>query len=110
MKKVKTFVMGFLVLFLIVAPSVWAQRYELSFQELEKYKAPIDDPAPFYKNIEGFKKIMPPDAYKKVTYDVEAMKRVWAEAVGFRAPDVVGKVFPEIKPGKYTYQDKEKPT
>ncbi|HSB07422.1 MAG TPA: hypothetical protein VLK23_19770, partial [Thermodesulfobacteriota bacterium] len=101
----------FMVLFLalILGTSVgWAQKYELGMKELEKYKAPVDDPAPFYKNIEGFKKIMPPDVYKKVTYDVEAMKRVWAEAVGFRAPDVVGKVFPEIKPGKYTYQDKAK--
>jgi hypothetical protein len=102
---------GFCVLFLILvftASGAWAQRYEHSFTELEKYKAPIDDPAPFYKNIEGFKKIMPPDVYKKVTYDVDAMKKAWAEVVGFKAPDVVGKVFPEIKPGKYTLEDKKK--
>ena len=36
------------------------------------------------------------------------MKSLWAEVVGFRAPDVVGKIVPEIKPGKYTYKDKEK--
>lgn len=111
MKKVKISLMGFWVLFLMLgfmAPSSWAQRYELSFQELEKYKASVDDPAPFYKNTEGFKKIMPPDVYKKVTYDVDTMKKVWAEVVGFKAPDVVGKVFPEIQPGKYTLEDKKK--
>ena len=48
----------------------------------------------FIKNIEGYQKIMPPEVYKKVTYDVEAMKRTWAEVVGFRSPDVVGKVVP----------------
>ncbi len=106
--------MGFLVLFIAVVMMVsvgWAQKYpkyELSIAELEKYKEAIDDPSPFYKNIEGYKKIMPPEAYKKVTYDVEAMKKTWAEVIGFRAPDVVGKVDPEIKPGKYTYKDKEK--
>ena len=51
---------------------------------------------------------MPPEVYKKVTYDVEAMKRTWAEVIGFKSPDVVGKMYPEIKPGKYTYKDKEK--
>jgi len=114
MKKGKMFRMGLLVLFISVFMIVswgWAQKYEkyeLSIAQLEKYKASIDDPAPFYKNIEGYKKIMPPEAYKRVTYDVEAMKKTWAEVIGFSAPDVVGKVYPEIKPGKYTYKDKEK--
>jgi hypothetical protein len=36
------------------------------------------------------------------------MKKAWAEAIGFAAPEVVGKIAPEIKPGKYTWQDKEK--
>ena len=104
----------FMVLFLalVLGTSVgWAQKYpkyQLNIAELEKNKAAIDDPAPFYKNIEWYKKIMPPEVYKKVTYDVEAMKRTWAEVIGFTSPDVVGKVYPEIKPGKYTYKDKEK--
>jgi hypothetical protein len=111
MKKARIYITFFGILCLtgaLMASEGWAQKYELSISELEKYKAPIDDPAPFYKNIEGFKKIMPPDVYRKVTYDVETMKRIWAEAVGFKAPDVVGKVAPEIKPGKYTYEDKNK--
>ena len=111
MKHAKMFLAVSFSLFL--AAAVWtspgmAQKYELSIAELEKYKASLDDPSPFYTKIEGYKKIMPPEAYKKVTYDVEAMKNTWADVVGFRAPDVVGKIAPEIKPGKYTYQDKEK--
>jgi hypothetical protein len=74
-------------------------KYEITFKELEKYKGPIDDPAPFYKNTEGFKKIIPPEAYKRVAYDVEAMKGTWAEVIGFKAPEVVGKIVPEIQPG-----------
>ena len=114
MKQTKVFfsvLIGLFLALVVTAPAGWAQpypNYELSIAELEKYKKSIDDPAPFYKNIEGYKKIMPPEAYKKVTYDVEAMKKGWAEVVGFSAPDVVGQVAPEIKPGKYTYKDKEK--
>jgi hypothetical protein len=114
MRKGKIFVLGVLIacVMIMVAGSPClaqtSQKYELGVKELEKYKGPIDDPSPFYTKIEGFKKIMPAEAYKKVTYDVEAMKKTWAEAVGFKAPDVVGKIAPEIKPGKYTYQDKTK--
>lgn len=108
MKKLRIISTGFFVLcFMLTASVVWAQKYELSFNELEKFKAPINDPAPFYKNIEGFKKVIPPDVYHKVTYDVDTMKRVWAEVVGFSAPEVVGKVAPEIKPGRYIYKDKQ---
>ena len=81
MKQAKVFCTVFFSLFLAWAFTTymgWAQNYELSIAELEKYKKSIDDPAPFYKNIEGYKKIMPPEAYKKVTYDVEAMKNTWA--------------------------------
>jgi hypothetical protein len=117
MTKGKKFSMGFgMFLIAMIAMSMmvssgWAQKvpkYEFNIAELEKYKKPIDDPSPFYEKIEGYKKIMPPEVYKKTIYDVEAMKKTWAEVVGFKAPDVVGKVYPEIKPGKYTYQDKTK--
>jgi hypothetical protein len=56
----------------------------------------------------AWKKILPPEMYSKLTYDVETMKKEWAELIGFKAPDVVGKIAPDIKPGKYTYQDKDK--
>ena len=111
MKKNKVFSIGFLVFSLVLVAmiqAVWAdEKYGLSFAELgTKYKAVYDDPRPFLKDFH--KKIMPPETYAKVTFDLEAMKGTWAEVVGFKAPDVVGKIAPEIKPGTYTYKDKEK--
>ena len=114
MKQTKVFFTVFMGLILVLVVTVftgWAQpspKYELSIADLEKYKTPMDDPSPFYKNIEGYKKIMPTDVYKKVIYDIETMKKSWAEVVGFTAPNVVGKVAPEIVPGKYSYKDKSK--
>jgi len=66
-----------------------------------------DDPRPWLTTF-GPKQILPAELYEKLTYDIEEMKDTWAEVIGFRAPDVVGKIAPEIKPGKYTYQDLEK--
>jgi len=111
MKKVKSFVIGVLVLFLallMVKPMVWAgEEYKVTLEEWAKNKKFFDDPRPFLKELHP-KKILPPDVYAKLTYDVEAMKNLWAKVVGFRAPEVVGKIAPEIKPGHYTYKDKEK--
>ena len=100
----------FLIFCLFLAP-VWAKDvkpYKVSIEEFEKYKAWLDDPAPFYVNIEGYEKVIPPEVYASITYDIEKMKQTWAEAVGFKAPDVVGKIAPEIKPGKYSLSDKER--
>ncbi|MBT8342087.1 MAG: DUF1329 domain-containing protein [Desulfatitalea sp.] len=63
----------------------------------------IDDPRPIPNNP---KKFLPPAVYKRYTYDIDKMEALQAEAVGFKAPDRVGKIAPEITPGKYTYQDK----
>jgi hypothetical protein len=79
------------------------KTYLPTLSQMEKYKAFYDDPRPFA--IDLLKKILPPEMYKKLSYDPEEMKKVWSDAVGFRAPDVVGKIHPEIKPGKYTYKD-----
>lgn len=100
----------FLVVGLLLSP-VSAKDvvpYKMSIEEAEKYKAWLDDPAPFYTNIEGYKKVIPPEVYASITYDIEKMKQVWAEAVGFKAPEVVGKIAPEITPGKYTLEDKSR--
>ena len=78
--------------------------YLPTLTEIGKHKAPFDDPRPFLKDF-GMKQIVPKDLYDKLTYDEGKMKSLWAEVVGFRAPDVVGKIAPEIKPGKYTYRD-----
>jgi hypothetical protein len=42
-----------------------------------------------------------------MNFDVEKMKELWAELIGYTAPEVVGNIAPEIKPGKYTYKDVE---
>jgi len=55
-----------------------------------------------------FSKILPPEIWKQITFDKEKMKQETAELHGFTAPELVGKIAPEIKPGKYTYQDLEK--
>jgi hypothetical protein len=80
------------------------KTYVPTLSDIQKnYKARYDDPRPFLTGL--YKKILPPEIYKKLSYDIEEMKKVWSEAVGFRAPDVVGKIHPEIKPGKYTWKD-----
>ena len=112
MKKAKTLAMMFglfaLSLLVMIPSSGWAQKeYTITFDQVEKQKAFFDDPRPLFKNL-TMKQILPPDVYAKMTYDVGAMKQAWSELVGFKAPDIVGKIAPEIKPGKYTYQDKEK--
>ncbi len=53
------------------------------------------------------KKVLPPEVWEYLIFDVEASKRLTTEIVGFESPDVVGKIAPEIKPGKYTYHDLE---
>ena len=70
-------------------------------------KAIYDDPRPWLTTF-GPKQLLPTELYEKLTYDIEEMKDTWADVIGFRAPDVVGKIAPEIKPGKYTYKDLEK--
>ncbi len=80
------------------------ESYIPTWDTLEKHKKYFDDPRPYLKEF-GLKQIMPKDFYAKITFDQEKMKALWSEIVGFKAPDVVGKVHPEIKPGKYTYKD-----
>jgi len=81
--------------------------YMPTFAELRENKATYDDPRPVQKNF-GFKQVLPPNFYEKLVFDVDKMKSLWAEVVGFKAPDVVGRVAPEIKPGKYTFKDLQK--
>jgi hypothetical protein len=72
--------------------------------ETVKHKKFFDDPRPFIKTWND-KAICPPEVYDLIVSDPEKMKQQWAEVVGFKAPDMVDKIHPEIKPGKYTYQD-----
>lgn len=81
--------------------------YMPTFEELRKHKAKYDDPRPVIKEF-GPKQVLPLEFYQKLAFDTDTMKNLWAELVGFRAPEGVGKKAPEIKPGKYTYNDLEK--
>ena len=63
---------------------------------------------PFLKRGRIPKTTCLPKYYNKFTFDVETMKRTWAEVVGFKSPDLTGKIAPEIKPGTYNYKDKDK--
>ncbi|MBT8342099.1 MAG: DUF1329 domain-containing protein [Desulfatitalea sp.] len=111
MKNVKVFftqILAFcLMAFLLVPSAIGAERYSVDWQEYLKHKTILDDPRPVLKTY-WTKQLIPPSVYAEYSYDIETMKAKWAEAVGFKAPDVVGKIAPEIKPGKYTYKDKEK--
>ncbi len=99
----------FVVLLLSVANSQEAamphpKTYVPSLEQVEKQKKTFDDPRPYLNTI-GVKQVLPKAVYDKLAFNEDEMKRAWAEVVGFRAPDVVGKIRPEIKPGKYTYKD-----
>ena len=77
--------------------------YLPSYSELHKHKAQYDDTRPYLKTF-GPKQVLPPELWEKLSYDVDEMKKAWSEVVGFKSEDLVGKIAPEIKPGKYTYE------
>jgi hypothetical protein len=79
--------------------------YIPTWQDVYKVKTATTNSS--YYDAFPYNKILPPELYKAITYDQEKMGALWAEVVGFRAPDVVGKIAPEIKPGHYTYKDLE---
>ena len=111
MRRLKIFDITVSVFFLVLmlsASGLWAAEYKVDFADWEKQKNLFDDPRPYFLGDLSWKKVMPPEVYAKLAGNGEEMKRTWAEVVGFKAPDVVGKIAPEIKPGKYTYKDKEK--
>ena len=51
---------------------------------------------------------VPPEITDLMTFDVDKAKKQTAEILGFKSPDVVNKIAPEIKAGKYNYKDLEK--
>ncbi|MGZ4857690.1 MAG: hypothetical protein ACXVZU_04965, partial [Methanobacteriaceae archaeon] len=111
MKRTKAFIVCFVVLSLpmiLVTSPAWSQEYKITMDQYVKAKAYYDDPRPLYAGELAWEKILPPEVLAKLSYDVETMKKEWADLIGFKAPDVVGKIAPDIKPGKYTYQDKDK--
>jgi len=113
MKQARIFVICFCAILLALGMKVSmlgaAEEYKvITVKDLGDNKKILDDPRPYLVEGLSYKKMLPPGVYAKLSYDVEEMKKLWAEIVGFKAPDVVGKIAPEIKPGTYSYQDKEK--
>ncbi|MBT8339343.1 MAG: DUF1329 domain-containing protein [Desulfatitalea sp.] len=101
-------IVAFWIITLAMVPAaIGAEKYMVNWEEYQKQKTILDDPRPVLKTY-WTKQLTPPEVYAKYSYDIPTMKANWAEAVGFKAPDVVGKIAPEIKPGKYTHQDKQK--
>ncbi len=80
------------------------KTYMLTWSQMESRKKMWDDPRPFIKEW-PMSRLLPKEIYSKLVFDEGKMKAAWSELVGFRAPDVVGKIAPDIKPGKYTYKD-----
>lgn len=111
MGKVRIFIIHIMAFFLalgMLTPVVWAgEEFKITATEFLEHKKMFDDPRPYLKTL-TYEKVLPPEVYAKMTYDMEAMKKLWSEVVGFKAPDVVGKIAPEIKPGTYSYKDKGK--
>ncbi len=104
--------MGWMMMSLAVVgvaiPAIAADpKVKLSFAELQQRKKIYDDTTPLIKNL-PVADVIGTDAYAKLTFNQEEMKKVWADVVGFKAPDVVGKIAPEIKPGAYTWQDRDR--
>jgi len=104
-------VLASMVIFPLVA---WAQTkypppesYMIHISKAhEVIKAPTDDPRDLTVTY-NIKDVLPPEILELLYFDQEKMKKGSAEMVGFTAPELVGKIAPEIKPGKYTYKDVE---
>ncbi|MBW2369803.1 MAG: DUF1329 domain-containing protein, partial [Deltaproteobacteria bacterium] len=109
MKKINYFA-AIITTVLVTLQPAWAivavSDNEYKAGELIKIKAPLDDPRPFWDLVDGWRKLLKPETIEALTHDPDKAKAVWAEAVGFKAPDIVGKIAPEIIPGKYTLADK----
>ncbi|MBT8342550.1 MAG: DUF1329 domain-containing protein [Desulfatitalea sp.] len=80
-----------------------AETDTIDSREIAAKRAMLDDPRPMPDYVKEF---LSPEEYAFYSFDPEAAKALMAEAVGFKAPDVVGKIAPEITPGKYTHNDK----
>ncbi len=84
-----------------------AETYLPSISESMREKNTLDDNRDLVVTYHP-KDIMPPEVWKWMHFDEEEMKKQMAELLGFTAPELVGKIAPEIKPGRYTYKDVEK--
>ncbi len=94
------------------AGSEWEQwphpnNYLPSTSKVMKQKATYDDKRDLFQTFHP-KDFVIPEIWGKITFDIPEMKKKTAEIYGYTAQELVGKIAPEIKPGKYTYEDLEK--
>lgn len=91
-------------------PDEWKniKPYNAPVADLLAVKAMFDDPSSFYPKCNFYKQWIPENVWKLIAFDEEKSRQAWEKCVGFKSPDLVGKIAPEIKPGKYTMADKEK--
>lgn len=81
--------------------------YGISCDTIHKKKEIYDDPRPLVKDL-SYDTLLPSETVQDLTYDIEAMKRLWSDLVGFKSPEITGNVAPEIIPGEYSCADKDK--
>ncbi|MEW6441586.1 MAG: DUF1329 domain-containing protein [bacterium] len=99
----------FLLAQLLFQPLVAAaEKYYTPVNKLLEVKDILDDPEPFYTKCNYYKDFIPQQVWDQIVTDEQKSKEVWEQAVGLKAPDLVGKIAPEIKPGPYTLADKAK--
>ncbi len=106
MRKKSAFLFIFGVALLLASQPLTAKEIIKNYTEwteLEACKNLLDDPRPALKcNLEA----SGDQVVRSLSFDVEKGSRAWAEMVGFKSPDLVGEMVPEIKPGRYTLEDK----
>lgn len=100
-------VISFLPIYLQAENLPHPETYIPTINELTKHKTFYDDPRPYLTTF-GPKQVLPKELYAKLVFDKDEMKQAWSDLIGFSAPERVGKIAPEITPGKYTYKDKDK--
>jgi len=111
-KKVKPiFILFIIAVFLPL--TAWAagelphpSTYLPSTKDIMALKATYDDNKDLIETYHP-KDILPPEVWATMNWDVDKMKALWAELVGFTTDERVGEMAPEIKPGKYIYKDVE---
>ena len=84
-----------------------ANSYLFHPSEAKKYIRAMDDSTDKMVALPP-KKLLPPEIWRYLTVNEEEAKRLTVELVGFKSPELVGKVAPEVKTGKYTCKDLEK--
>ena len=83
-----------------------SDTYLPSTEEIMSQKANYDDQKDLFKPFHP-RDVLPPIVWNAIHWDEEEMKKQTAEMFGYTAPELTGKIAPEIKPGKYTYKDVE---